>query len=350
MRLMDGIPPADLQDTGERRAGLDARLAPLLAAKDEGAARPVLEDLLGRLAAPLVGDIVTSQLGRRTSEADRQDVQSGALVRLAEQLRALQAGTADPIADFDGYVAVTAFNACHAFLRRRFPELTRLRSRLRYLLTHDAALGLWPGHGRTSLCGLAEWRGAPAGSSEPLQALRGRCAPVPPAELPRFVRNLVKQLGRPCRFDDLAELLADMMGVSDAPPVQARADSGAPHPVEALADPAPTHERRLEWREYLARLWSEIRLLPQRQRVALLMNLRDDSGQGVLSLFPLTGVAGLEALAETLEISQEVLAGLWQELPKDDHWIAQHLGLTRRQVINLRKCARERLGRRLGAA
>jgi hypothetical protein len=41
------------------------------------------------------------------------------------------------------------------------------------------------------------------------------------------------------------------------------------------------------------------------------------------------------------------LRELWPTLPRDDQWIADRLGVTRRQVINLRKCARERLARRL---
>ena len=36
----------------------------------------------------------------------------------------------------------------------------------------------------------------------------------------------------------------------------------------------------------------------------------------------------------------------WPELPFDDNTIAALLGATRQQVINLRKCARERLRRR----
>jgi hypothetical protein len=40
-------------------------------------------------------------------------------------------------------------------------------------------------------------------------------------------------------------------------------------------------------------------------------------------------------------------AGLWNELPLADDAIARRLGLMRQQVVNLRKSARERLGRRM---
>ncbi len=38
---------------------------------------------------------------------------------------------------------------------------------------------------------------------------------------------------------------------------------------------------------------------------------------------------------------------LWNDLPLEDSSIAELLGATRQQVINLRKCARERLERRM---
>jgi hypothetical protein len=44
------------------------------------------------------------------------------------------------------------------------------------------------------------------------------------------------------------------------------------------------------------------------------------------------------------------MAAVWNELPLEDAVIAERLGATRQQVINLRKCARARLSRRLAAA
>jgi DNA-binding CsgD family transcriptional regulator len=41
------------------------------------------------------------------------------------------------------------------------------------------------------------------------------------------------------------------------------------------------------------------------------------------------------------------LARIWKDLPLADQDIATRLDLNRQQVINLRKSARERLGRRL---
>jgi len=103
----------------------------------------------------------------------------------------------------------------------------------------------------------------------------------------------------------------------------------------------------LEKRTFLQRLWEEIQQLPPNQRAALLLNLKDASGGGGIALFPATGIATMRQLAESLEMSAEEFAGLWNELPLEDARIAQILRLTRQQVINARKSARERLTRRL---
>ena len=55
-------------------------------------------------------------------------------------------------------------------------------------------------------------------------------------------------------------------------------------------------------RESLQLLWREICQLPRRQRVALLLNLRNPHGINVITLLPATGIATFEQIAQTLEI------------------------------------------------
>ena len=57
----------------------------------------------------------------------------------------------------------------------------------------------------------------------------------------------------------------------------------------------------------------------------------------------------MRQIAKALEMADEDFARLWQRLPLDDASIAELLNITRQQVINLRKCARERLARRMKA-
>ena len=122
-------------------------------------------------------------------------------------------------------------------------------------------------------------------------------------------------------------------------------DNGAP--LLLLPDPAPDAALAFERRTYLVRLWEEIRQLPPRQAAALLLNLRDGQGSNAAALLPLTGIASLREMAAAVGLPPESLAGLWNRLPMEDAALADLLGVTRQQVINLRKSARERLARRM---
>lgn len=104
---------------------------------------------------------------------------------------------------------------------------------------------------------------------------------------------------------------------------------------------------QVEKRIFLQRLWEELRQLPLNQRAALLLNLKDAKGRGCIALFLATGIATLSQLADVLEMRADRFAELWNELPLDDARIAELLQVTRQQVINARKSARERLTRRL---
>jgi hypothetical protein len=103
----------------------------------------------------------------------------------------------------------------------------------------------------------------------------------------------------------------------------------------------------MEKRMFLQRLWDELQQLPLNQRAALLLNLKDSSGFGCITLFPAIGIATVRQLADALQISVESFAEVWNDLPLEDAKIAELLGLTRQQVINARKSGRERLARRL---
>ena len=78
----------------------------------------------------------------------------------------------------------------------------------------------------------------------------------------------------------------------------------------------------------MERLWQEISSLPLRQRIALLLSLRDAQGAALLWVFPLTGVASIRHIARTLEIPDRELAELWSRLPLDDLTLGARLGLS----------------------
>jgi hypothetical protein len=349
-------PPASqspLASPGGCAAG-DPLLGPFLGAPGADAAREALGSLIEARVSPLARAVIRGQLGdagQVEDGLDRDDVHAGVLLRISEQLWSVRAGLVPAIEDLAAYVAAAAHNACHAFFRRRFPERSRLRSKLRYVLTRDPALSLWHGAGGQWLCGLATWRGQQASdtAAQRLRELRGRLVAFAPGDrerlaFPELVRSLLRRAGGACALQDVLAILEDVLGLAGAPRAAGPLEDA--HGRAEAADPRPSAPEELERRDFLERLWSEIRLLPLRQRRALLLNLRDPEGHGMVGLFPLTGVASRAELAAALEMPEARLAALWDDLPCDDHWIARELGVTRRQVINLRKCARERLARR----
>ena len=165
--------------------------------------------------------------------------------------------------------------------------------------------------------------------------------------LDELLREIFDTLGCPVELDALVNAIAGWKRIKEE---KVEVNSIA---VEATtdrrADTKVAVDVEVEQRIYVQRLWEEICRLPPRQRAALLLNLKDAKGCDCIALFPLSGIATLREIASLLEIPEQQFAEMWNELPLDDKTIASRFGITRQQVINLRKSARERLARRMKA-
>lgn len=358
--------------TREAERPLDPLLAPLLAAADEADTQRCLEALIHE-AEPVIRAVIGQKLrvypgsAGRTETRDAQaadDLRGEVVVSLLARLRALRGGEEAPIADFRAFAAVTAYRACDTHFRRRYPQRAGLQNRLAYLLsnrTSQHGFALWAGRDGRRWCGFAAWeaqgrRPDSARESRLLaqpervaaEALRGgSAAHMNPAEV---VAALFDWARGPLPFDVVVRTVAEWTGVREARAVEPAAEDGArDSPLEAAPDARAGVVEEAEQRAYLQALWEEIRQLPPRQCTALLLNLRDAGGRGVIALFPLRGIATLREMAAAMEMTAEAFAALWNDLPLEDNAIADLLGATRQQVINLRKVARERLARRMKA-
>lgn len=352
-------------ETPKAPVPVDALLLPLLSAEADDA-RLLIEKLVVEQAGPVIKQIIRSKLClffESGGKQDAEDLHGDVLVQLLARLQAFRSHPAEnAIGNFHGYVAVSAYNACHEYLRRKHPRHHLLRNRLRYLLTHDAGFSLWENGRHTALCGLDEWRAKdwPEASSRQLaqidedpgafvqSALGGRRPES--LRLADLVSAIFDWIGRPVELDQLVNLVARLCGVvRPLMNAESRKDDDSPDPLERLPDPRADIESRIEARMRLERLWVEIAQLPTGQRTALLLNLRDEKGGSVIALLPVTGVASIRQIAEVLTIPAVEFVHIWPRLPLDDDAIASRLGLTRQQVINLRVAARRRLVRRLNA-
>lgn len=340
---------------------MDQLLLAFIEATDEEQADRCLANLLDDHAVPIVKEILGSSLrfhlanNTAASTQDANDLFNDVIANLLSRLRHIRSDRPQgAIADFRGYIAATAYNACNLYLRQKYPRRARLKNRLRYLLSHDKAFALWTNETSGLTCGFAQWRDKPAPTSQrlfdkirqdPVEWIQSAGLPIVGtnrAQLSSLLHALFESCGSPTRLDELVNIVADICREKDQPDEQLDT-------VMNLSAPTLDFETILEQQHMLALLWQEVCELPRRQRIALLLNFKDGSGQDLVSLLPYTRTATIQHIAEAIEIPLEEFLKLWNRLPLDDATIAELLGATRQQVINLRKCARERLERRMSA-
>jgi RNA polymerase sigma factor (sigma-70 family) len=289
-------------------------------------------------------------LGSARRQADAEDIASDTRVRLIRRLWALRRDGGDPIEDFTAYAATTATRTCYAYLRERFPARTRFRNQVRYSVARhpDTSLesdsdGVW--RCRTRVLRTAPQAGAVQQFVDAPEGFLADRRIDRSQPLPHLIAAVLKHLDAPIELDRLVDALAIVLAIADAKPA-ADGQNVDEHAIERVPDPAPDALREMSDREQLAALWREVAELPANQRIALLLNLRDPDGGSALHAMPATSIATRSDLARLLELDDAQLDELWDELPLDDLTIASRLGLTRQQVINLRKSARARLARR----
>lgn len=256
------------------------------------------------------------------------------------------------IRDLEGYAATVASNACYQYFRSKFPVRTQQTNKLRYLLTHHDPFLLWKAIDGRWICGYSEWRNFERPVTFPTLSLdESECEPAniktlnPRAELIGIIESVFDQTCKPILFDDLVSHIMNVLGIADVILVGERYENNDRRWDEIIADPTPDAGSEIESHERLRHLWKGILSLPVPDRVALLLNLRCKDGEGLISVFPLTGTASIKTLASALGFLPLEFAAIWNSLPWEDRQIAAHLGLTRQQVINLRQTARARLGR-----
>ena len=345
---------------------IDPLLLPLLQATEEAESQRLLAGLVAEQAEPIIKPIIRHKLHVFLSRAassrqhqEAEDLYGDVLLHLLGRLKDF---TAQPetkaIGDFRSYVAVITFHACHKYLSRKYPRRHQLKNRLRYLLANHPGLALWENEGQATCGGLSAWREqhrAPARAGRvqelrdnPHAFERAELAPedaqrMHPADL---LTAIFRWLGSPVELDDLVGVVADLQGIKDE---TERTETDEGKLYDRLPDPRPSVAAEVEQRCYLERLWAEICQLPLRQRAALLLNLRDAQGSEAIALLPLTGIATIGQIAKAVGLPDAEFFALWNDLPLEDATIARQLGVTRQQVINLRKSARARLARRMRA-
>lgn len=341
------------------KAQIDPLLLPFLQAGSEDEADAVLAHLISEHAEPVVKNIVGYKFrvffreSNRGQNNDAEDVRSEAMVDLLARLSELRSNPQlEGIRNFRSYVAVTTYRACYAHLRSKYPQRYSLKNKLRYFLTHQHGFALWQTEDEEWLAGLIGWEKESLREARSNQAQRlhddirafeqasfsGGTASG--ASLNQLLEAIFEWTGHSIELDELVGIVAQAWKIKD-------------HQVEneigegETADPRISIAKDVDRRIYLQKLWGEITQMSSRNCAALLLNLKDDQRASAIDLFLITGVASFKEIADALDRSQQWLSEIWNYLPIDDAAIARQLGITRQQVINLRKSARLRLAKRM---
>jgi RNA polymerase sigma factor (sigma-70 family) len=365
LRLMEKYETATQQDDPSE---IDDRLRPLLTVDGEHF-DALLQEVIEKHADPLIRKIIGAKLhvfsGEHPDHFDADaldDLCQEAIVSLMTHLRASRLDPAGHcIKSFNEFVATVAFNSYNKYLRRKYPQRRQLKRRLHYLLTHRPQLAVWkessgwiaglPGWQNVLLAqrrsmaleelGDDEWRFAKS-------KLNGR--PLTRVPLDQLLVGLFEYLGHPLEFDFLVNTVSRLLKIKDQPNQYNFGDGedGKDSKFGMGLAVEPSDPKRVNLQEVLKRLWEEIKELPVKQRWALLCNLRDEHGDGLINALPLCGIASPQQIAISLEITLEELSELWNQFPLRDAEMGKRLGIGSQQVISLRKSARERLARRMG--
>jgi DNA-directed RNA polymerase specialized sigma24 family protein len=321
-------------------AQCDGCLRPFIEADSASEREESLEVILDANVQPIIRRVIArrnsaiSVLGAGAEE----DIASTVVLRLLRRLQAMLVFEEEAIARLDDYVATLTYNTIYDFMRRRYPQRTRLRNRLLYVLQHDSRFLV-----RTVddeiLCGLRSW-----GENRPHMddAVLSELA-VPAGAFDRerpgdALEAILSAVGTPVAFETLQRSVADLWNVTDRQ---------SPDALPLLPDSRRSQHEELETRDALEAVWREVVTLPEAQRTAMLLNLRDPDGHNAAAHLVLLGIVSFDELARVAGLTPERLEGLWNDLPLGDTEIAAILGLSRQQVINLRQAGRRRLARRL---
>ncbi len=326
----------------------------MCADEDEKAAK-CLAVLIDHSVEPLVKDIVRGKFRVSLQDSDDRSLNQNALDLVSEVKTLIVAKLSKqrngngfvPIDNLEAYVKTVTTNAANQYIRRRNPNRSRLKNQLRYLLSHDRRFSLWQSDDGAWYCGKNEYRN---NINDPMSLapdeLRAKLEGVgifpERAALVDLVLGVFGHREGIFNFSDLVGMIYELRRLTEPVSID----------DEFLAERRSTRPEndvlnRLEQSAYISNLWREIANLPVRHRAALLLNLRDQNGDGMLTVFPMTRAATISQIAETLEFPLDEFVRIWNELPWDDLTIAEYLGLTRQQVINLRQSARASLRKRL---
>lgn len=347
---------------------MDAILLAWLQSTDEPEAERLFAELIVVHAAPVIKQTLWRKLkfhlgGRNENPGnpDAEDLHQEIVAKLVQRLNDLRANPRrSSITSYRQFVARVAVNACHDYLRAKYPVRTRLKNSLRDLLTRHRDFKIWRDDFDQLLCGLAQWEQDTTGETEVrriqdlieqpdllrLTTFAGQNLHEAPRT--RLMAEVLHWAGAPVELDELVDALAALLELKDAPPLSLEKEES--ELSAQLPNPAAPRSVELEGQAELRRFWDEVRQLSRPLRHTICFGFADERGEDLISLLVLADARSLPELAADLDLTLDELRDLWARAPLDNEALATHLGATRQQVIKWRHRAWQQLAKRMGLA
>ena len=329
----------------------DSSLLPFLEATDEESSQDHLALLLRKEAEPVIRAILTQlrlkSISHNKNTLDGDDLFNDVIIRLLKRLRRMHdnpEAEKERIGNFKSYVASVVYHAISDYFRQKFPERTKLKNSLRYLLSHNPKYALWTTADHRTVCCFVEYKDTPDPFSNrrySFDEVERRVMSelsfekVRSPSYAQVVDTIFRCVCEPIELDDVVDLVAAALNIKDqyeVPFSDIHSPSFAADNQNLFPEPESLEQLRL--------VLPHICELPQKQLMTILLKC---------DLVVFTRVTGLTLIqmAELLSVTPEQMAMLRQKAPLKDQEIADLLGNKRQDVINLRTAGLSRLRRRL---
>jgi len=282
----------------------------------------------------------------RFARLDAEDLSNQTLAEITAALvRRREFPATTPIGNLGAYTTAICKAVFAEFWRERFLEYNKLKNRIRYLLkSRPATFASAQNSDKKIICSLV---GTSDGHSAlPSEKIVGQIRESHPNfslldETALLTATLSAADGW-LYLNEAVEIVANLRGIKNLEPLEV-VEPGGPESNDVFVESSSVRDKYLFELDFL---WREIGSLSRYQRLALLYNLRDESGHELNCVWFESGIATLGELAVRFEVETHEMPSLLSELPYSDQRIAEVLNIEGRSVANLRKVARDYLKRR----
>lgn len=248
----------------------------------------LLNSLMVEHASPIVKRVVRNRFASSldTNPQAQEDVRRDSLAAVIGRVKAVRAaGDGTTIEDFSAYVASVASQIANRFFLAHSPQRTRLRNRLRYILTTDKRFRIRQGEHGAWLCSLDGTR----------------MAAVPTGQLPVLAHRILGAGDEPLELSALTTLAADALGIFDRTDSLADANMSEHSATREDNGMIDGHLTAKEVNKYLRRKLSAEELLALHDHA--------DSCEGCRAML-ITAAAGWDRSHLTEEDAVNIAAGL----------------------------------------